>query len=217
MSMPTNTPDDEKPQPQTLAAAFDEIRNSAGDGPLSIARIVEILSDRGIVVVLIILTMPFLFPIPTMGLSAPVGVAIAIYGVSVALGRKPWLPKFLMKRELSNKAVHRLAGFGTKWGKRVEHLLKPRLSVMNWAGINILTGISLSVDALLMSLPLPIPATNAIPAAAILLLLLGQLERDGVFIIAGQITSAVVLAIFAGLGYLVARLGMEGAKAWFGL
>ena len=88
---------------------------------------------------------------------------------------------------------------------------------MNWAGINILTGISLSVDALLMSLPLPIPATNAIPAAAILLLLLGQLERDGVFIIAGQVASAIVLAIFAGLGYLVARLGMEGAKAWFGL
>ncbi|HEY0007862.1 MAG TPA: exopolysaccharide biosynthesis protein [Tepidisphaeraceae bacterium] len=204
------------PAHHSLVSAMDQIRTRSNGQPQTVQQIVEILKDRGIVVVLIILTMPFLFPIPTMGLSAPAGAALAVYGFCVALGREPWLPGFLLKRELSPRTIERLVSFGEKWARRVEKVLKPRLRVMNWSGINLLTGISLIINGILMSLPLPIPATNAIPAFAILLLLLGLLDRDGVFILAGLITSVVVWCIFGGLGYLVIKYGVGGAREWIG-
>lgn len=213
-TLPLEHPQD---KPHSLADAIEEIRRRADGKPLTIQQMVDILSDRGIVMVLAVVTMPFLFPVPTMGLSIPAGTALAIYGFCVATGRQPWLPQFLLKRELSAKAIDKMVGFAAKWSKRIERFLKPRLAVMNWAGINVLTGICLILNAFLLSLPLPIPATNAIPAAAIILLLLGQLERDGVFIIVGLVASAIIFALAAGLTIYLSSLGYDGAKAWLGM
>lgn len=207
----------QQPGHHSLGDALEEIRRRADGKPMTIQQMVDVLKDRGIAMVLAVLTMPFLFPVPTMGLSIPAGAALAIYGFCVATGRQPWLPQFLLKRELSATAIDRMVSFAAKWSKRIERFLKPRLAVMNWAGINVLTGICLILDAFLLSLPLPIPATNAIPGVAIILLLLGQLERDGVFIIVGLVSSAIIFALAAGLTIYLSSLGYDGAKAWLGL
>jgi hypothetical protein len=53
--------------------------------------------------------------------------------------------------------------------------------------------------ALLLMLPIPVPFSNCFPAAAILLLSAGALERDGLCSLAGWVASAVATAFTAGI------------------
>ncbi|HEV7299070.1 MAG TPA: exopolysaccharide biosynthesis protein [Tepidisphaeraceae bacterium] len=189
---------------------------SDGKG-LTVGQILAALRERGHAVVLLILTLPFLFPIPTMGLSAPAGAAIALFGITLMIGRQPWMPNFFRKRHLSHEAVEKLVQKAVKWADRLQSLLKPRMQFMLWPGVNVVLGISLIILGFVMALPLPIPFTNAIPAFGIILLLLGIIERDGVFVLAGQLLTFLIVAACAVLGFFIYRHGWEPIKDWLGM
>ena len=49
---------------------------------------------------LVLLALPFCF-IAIPGLFMPFGIAICMIGACLVIGRKPWLPSFIMRRRLS--------------------------------------------------------------------------------------------------------------------
>ena len=187
----------------SLAAALHEAADHANGQPITVAQLMEALKERGVGMVLIVLTLPFLVPVPTMGLSVPAGLAIALYGLTLSLHLRPWLPKFILNRHISPKALTRI----THIGERLEKLLKPRLKFMTWPGINSVLGLSLILCGVCMALPLPIPFTNAVPAFAIVLLLAGLIARDGVFVLLGEFMTLASAGFFGWLGYLFAKKG----------
>ncbi len=63
----------------------------------------------------------------------------------------------------------------------------------------------IAVAGRLLLLPLPIPFSNLFPAAAVVLLALGGLQRDGLCFLGG------CLALLLSLGYLVA-LALGGGE-----
>lgn len=205
-----------RPAGRTLSQDLQAVLDHAAGGPLSLGEVVDAIGQRGMALMLMIVCIPFLVPIPTMGLSAPAGLAVASYGVTIMLNVRPWLPKFLARRQLSYGTLQRVVGVGLRLTHRAERLLKPRLKFMTWPGINALIGVSLVLLGLFLSLPLPIPGTNAAPAVGILLLLAGWVERDGVFVLAGQLCAAVLLGGAGVVAYLVAVYGWAGFKAMVG-
>lgn len=153
---------------------------------LSLRQIVDVLRGRGFDVLVIILVLPFCQPIPLPGLSTPFGLALMFFGFRIALRQRPWLPDWLMRREISYETLHKIVTMTTAVAKRLEKVIHPRLRfVKSWWSFNALNGLAIASSAFLLMLPLPIPFSNTIPAWSIMLLALGMMEEDGAVIVLG--------------------------------
>lgn len=194
---------------EDLQAALEHANGQA----ITVQALMDVLNERGYAMVLLVVTFPFLLPVPTMGLSAPAGLAVVLYGLAVTLNVRPWLPGFLARRQISYPVLERVVRVASTTGRRIERMLKPRLRFMLWPGVNALIGISLMISGFLLALPAP----NTIPAAAVLLLLLGLIERDGVFVLIGQFLTLALVVFCLVLLYLIWKVGWAGVKVMFGL
>jgi hypothetical protein len=130
-----------------------------------------------------------LVAIPFFGLSTPFGLAIALLGAQLAIGRpRPWLPRRVRARMLSMSMldkVLRLFAKRTRWlarstKRRWEPLLTPRL-----------IGFAITLLGLGLALPLPIPGSNMIFIVPILVYSIALLERDGLWVAIGHACTLV--------------------------
>ncbi|HSI82178.1 MAG: exopolysaccharide biosynthesis protein [Candidatus Methylacidiphilales bacterium] len=177
------------------------------------------LEDRGVAMMLILFSLPFVQPIPLPGLSTPFGFVIGLLGVSMALGlHKPWLPKWIMKREVPRNILTMLVEKGGWLAGKVERRLKPRLLALTAHGTATrFHGINLAIMAFLLSLPIPpmYIGSNTAPAVSILLLSVAFLERDGYFVIASYIAQIGTHAYFAFIAYTLYLAGAMGIGYFF--
>lgn len=161
-------------------------------------KISEATQGRGFDLLLLLISLPFITPIPLPGLSTPFGLVVAIIGGRLALGQRPWLPKRLLRQELPPRLIVRIlgaAGWLLRW---LEVLLRPRLHFLHEQLVfRRVAGVLIMLSGLLLLLPLPIPLTNSFPALTVVLLAAGALERDGLFFLAGCGMFAVALAYFS--------------------
>lgn len=134
-----------------------------------------------------------LIAIPFFGLSTPFGLAIALIGSQMMLGRTtPWLPKRARDRPLKMSMLDRVLGLlarRTRWLARItrrrwEPMIRPRL-----------IGLGVVILALGLALPLPIPGSNLIFLIPLFIYAVGVLERDGVFIVIGHVCVIVNVAL----------------------
>ncbi len=189
-----------------LGAIDDEPPDAGRDGTLSVGELVDKASEGGFGFLIGILS---LIAIPFFGLSTPFGIAIALIGAQMIVGRtQPWLPKRARKRELSMAMLDRVATMlsrRTRWiGKvtrrRYEAMLQPRV-----------IGFGITLLALGLALPLPIPGSNLIFLVPIFIYALGMLERDGVWIAIGHVCVIIDLTLMVIFGATIVAVL---AKIW---
>ncbi len=195
--------------PRTAAAASgphrlsDELQHLItlfAERSVRVREVLAVLHKRGYTVLLILLAFPFCTPVPLPGVSIPFGVVIAFIGLRLALGQKPWLPARLLDTELPPKFFPRLLGATRRLVRFLEYFLRPRLSgVLRWPVTRHLVGAMILVCGLLMTLPLPLPFSNGLPAMAVLLLAAAMLEEDGYAAVAGGAVFVLALVYFAGV------------------
>jgi len=63
--------------------------------------LMDCLRDKGLLVMCMVLTVPFLLPMSIPGSSTPFGLAIALIGLGVVAGKTPRLPGKIMNRPIS--------------------------------------------------------------------------------------------------------------------
>jgi hypothetical protein len=149
-----------------------------------------------------------LIAIPFVGMSTPFGLAIALLGAQLMLGRRqPWLPARARRRALAMTMLDRVLGLlskRTRWlarlsRRRWELAIQPRL-----------IGFGIVLLALGLALPLPIPGSNLVFLVPIFLYALGVLERDGAWIVAAHAWTLINLALLVVFGatvmHVLARL-----------
>lgn len=176
---------------------------------LSLRQIVEVLHGRGFDVLVIILVLPFCQPIPLPGLSTPFGLALMFFGFRIALRQKPWLPGWLLRREISYETLSKIVRGAIAVARRLEKVIHPRLRFMkHWWSFNAVNGLAIVSSAFLLMLPLPIPFSNTIPAWSILLLALGMMEEDGVVIFLGYAMAGAAWMYLASL-WLLGEAGLD--------
>jgi hypothetical protein len=193
-----------------LSQALSELLIEYTDKPLRLSVLLEKLGNSGFGTIAGILTMPMLIPlpIPLAGFSALVGSGIILVGCQLALGyKKPYLPQRIARLELSPAASQKLLKNITRLLQPLERMSRHRLSRFSnsWWGCRII-GLCLAWDALLMSLPLPIPLTNLAPAYTILVLAIGLLESDGLFILVGYGLTTATTVFFASIAGTIWQL-----------
>ena len=142
-----------------------------------------------------------LIAIPFFGLSTPFGLAIALIGVQMVLGRQaPWLPKRARARELKMEMLDRVTTIlakRTRWiakstRRRWELAIRPRL-----------IGLGIVMLSLGLALPLPIPGSNLVFLVPLFVYAVGVLERDGLWIIAGHVATLIDLVLLLTFGRTV--------------
>jgi len=193
--------------PRPLSLELAELHARTAERSVTLGEVVTVLRGRAYLLLVALIALPFLTPIPMVGLSTPFGAAIALVALRLSLGLKPWLPARLLQRELPPGFFGRLLSLAAGIVRGLERLLRPR-----WPGLTAhdallqLHAFAMLLCALALMLPLPIPFTNSLPAWAILLLAAGLLERDGVAIVLGYGMMAVTAGYFFLLGEVAVHL-----------
>ena len=199
------------PSVRRLSDDFREVLRSAAGRDVTFGELEIKLQGRGFALFILLLSVPFCFPIAIPGLSIGFGIVIMLLGIRIALGRKPQLPDFILRKEIKHKTLERIVGFGLKLCQRMEKVARPRMHFLReHPGAVKLIGIGLASGGVQLLLPLPplIPLSNTIPAVSVVLLTVGLIERDGVFVLCGYFVNLCAWAYFA-LMFAFAGKGIE--------
>lgn len=169
--------------------------------PLTLQEILDSFGFKSHSLLISFLSLPFLQPIPLIGLSTPLGIMIIIVAFFQIIQRKPWVPKRWQKKVVSSQILEKTSHLAQKYLKRMSSVISRRwLIFFNSYFIRIFNFIVVSTLAILLSLPLPIPFSNTIPALGIFINGIGQLEEDGVLIGISYVVFLIALVFFSGIG-----------------
>jgi len=175
-----------------LSVELADLRGRIAERAVTIRELLYVLRGRAYMLLVILLSLPFLVPLPLPGLSTPFGLAIMLICLRLALGQRPWLPKSIQRRSLPGGFIPRMLDLAARIIRWLETVLRPRWLVLTESGlIRQLHAIVIVAAASILLLPLPIPFSNGLPAWAILLLACGLLERDGWAIVLGYLMFAL--------------------------
>jgi hypothetical protein len=199
--------------PRKLSAELADLRVRVAERAVTIRELLYVLKGRAYMLLVILLTLPFLLPLPLPGLSTPFGFAIILICLRLALGQRPWLPKSVQRRQLPAGFIPRLLDLAAKIIGWLERVLRPRWLVLTeHAVIRQLHALVMVAGAAILLLPLPIPFSNGLPAWSILLVASGLLERDGRAIALGYVVfalSVVYLWLFGEAAQGLVEAGMK--------
>ena len=202
------------PPARKLSEELAALRVQVAERAVTIRELLYVLRGRAYMLLVILLTLPFLLPLPLPGLSTPFGLAIILICLRLALGQRPWLPKSIQRRELPAGFIPRMLDLATKIISWLERVLRPCWLVMTEHPlIRQLHAVVMVAAASILLLPLPIPFSNGLPAWSILLLAAGLLERDGRAIVLGYLMFAVSI-VYLWLFGEAAVQGWEALLHW---
>ncbi|GAB4214291.1 MAG: exopolysaccharide biosynthesis protein [Synechococcales cyanobacterium] len=192
---------------QRLSVLFQEWLSQDPPPPrVSLGDILQLAGERSFGVFLAILAFPSALPLPAPGYSTPFGLFIVIVAVQWLVGaHTPWLPARIVNASVSWEQFQSLLKVGIPWLKRLERLTRPRFTVVvtqrvcHWllGSLVVLMGISMII---------PIPGTNTVPAMGVFLMGFGLIEEDGLVCVAGSLvaligatlTTSILLALWFG-------------------
>ncbi|CAN5719503.1 exopolysaccharide biosynthesis protein [soil metagenome] len=136
---------------------------SLGREHLTLGEILEAVGAQGPALAAALLSLPFLQPIPLIGLSTPIGAALAILGYELFKGRKVEIPQRIANVRMPVGIVLRT----TEYLASFESKLKPYLKSderFESPAIHRFFGGVIAFHGILLALPLPIPFSNTMPA-----------------------------------------------------
>ena len=174
---------------------------------MSVQDLLYALGDRARGALIFLFAFPNVLPLPP-GTSFVLGAPLVFLVSQLMLSLPPWLPQFIGKRSMAQSDFAALAARIVPWLVRAEKLLRPRLPALSSELMERVIGAVCLLLALL--LVLPIPFGNMLPALANSCMALGLLERDGVWIVLGLVTSAVAAVVVAGVVVGLAQAGFYG-------
>lgn len=142
---------------------------------------------------LVILALPSALPVPAPGYSIPFGIVIIILAVQIIIGRKyPWLPQKILNKEINIKKFRSGVSKINTFIQFFEKIIKPRGKFLYNQGQSLL---GLMIFMCGVSMLIPIPGTNTIPALGIFVIGLGMIEEDGLLGTLGVLISLTGIAV----------------------
>ena len=192
--------------PQGIRAVIDALCAGEPDERLELRTLVGGLGRSTFGVLLLLATLPAWIPIPGLagGLSGPLVILVGLH--LLLLQRKPWLPGFIARRGPQRSTLIRFDQRTDRLLRWLEKVIRPRLfALVDHPVATVLSGLQLVLLGILLALP--IPFTNFMFAALLLVYALALLERDGVLMLIAWAAGTVAIWVFGAVsGNLVAML-----------
>lgn len=152
----------------------------------------------------LVLSLPFLQPLSLGPISIVAGSALGMLGWQMVQRRShPWLPERVEKIELSAKVWRVLLNTLMKLLSFSGRFARPRLQGLvrgQWA--RQLAGLVIAAGGLLIVAPFPgIPFSNSLPALAVALIAIAELEEDGLAVVASLVTLTASVVYLGAVGF----------------
>jgi hypothetical protein len=148
------------------------------------------------------LVLPFLQPIPVWGLSTISGLVIAFLHLQVVWkGEGAAFPARVRGFPVTAKHLGQVFLGADKILKGLEKFPEFRGVLFAPLGTPRLLSAMMVLLGILLSLPLPVPASNSIPAIAILLFTLGVLAENTFFLAMGHLVFVFNIVFFGALAF----------------
>lgn len=166
----------------------------------------------------VILALPSALPVPAPGYSIPFGIIILLLAIQLIAGAKqPWFPQRFINHPVALTTVQTILRKALPWLARLEAVTRPRLLPVCTSVVGRCV-IGCTLGLMGISMMIPIPGTNTVPAIGVFVTGFGLLEDDGAISLSGLVISilgaAITLSILAALIWGGTSL-LESIKAYF--
>ncbi len=170
------------------------------DERVTIGELSEEFGDGAFGALMLVLALLGMLP-SVPGTSAVVGGAIAVIAVQLVAGAETlWLPRRLADRSFPRSALESLLARTSATLRWLENWSSPRL--LSWFTPLGRRLIGVLCVAMSVALALPLPFLNFVPGLAVAFFAFGLLQRDGVAVFLGVLTTAATLVAIVFLGWL---------------
>lgn len=176
---------------------LNQLASKPAEEKTSIRELLENFHENGFVFAMIFFALPVAVPLPyPPGFTTVMGTPLIILAFQMLIGYdKIHLPERVNNYQINNSTLAMIAAKTVPILRTMEQYIKPRFSFTGSVHCEQLVGFMALLCAISVAIPLPL--TNAIPALGIVVMSLGLLNRDGLIVLLGFIVSVIGLLIAA--------------------
>jgi hypothetical protein len=182
-----------------LSSIFQQLSQKEPTSKTKISEILVDFHENGILLTMLFFALPIAIPMPfPPGFTTIMGTPLIILSIQLLCGFKQIsLPSKINNYQISNDLLINISNKVLPIIKFLEKYLKPRFTFASARYCEQLIGLISLICAI--SIAVPLPLTNSIPALGIIIMTLGLLNRDGLIIFLGFITAiiGVMVALIA--------------------
>ncbi|PIR37471.1 MAG: exopolysaccharide biosynthesis protein exod [Alphaproteobacteria bacterium CG11_big_fil_rev_8_21_14_0_20_39_49] len=169
------------------------VRDNRNDR-ISLHEIKTALHERGFGILMVFFALPLCVPALPPGLTAVPAIPLIVFSIQMIRGMdSPWMPKKIGAKTIKRETVALIVEKAAPYLRKAERVLRPRFSFASSPEGEKVIGFFALFFAI--SILIPLPFTNLIPAVGILFMSLGLLSKDGIFIILGMVTGTIGITI----------------------
>ncbi|MCH7904004.1 MAG: exopolysaccharide biosynthesis protein [Armatimonadetes bacterium] len=163
-------------------------------------------------VLLVVVSLPSLIP-AFPGFATPFGFLAGALAIQMLRGRAiPWFPKKVLNRPMKPLKRNRIMR-GALWVlKKIEVIVKPRGGELMQSR-RFQRFLTYVVLACAISMAMPVPGTNSLPALGIILIGLAMTEEDSVSAYFGVFWAVVGIGVTTAVFILLTKYGFAGAES----
>lgn len=197
--------DDHRP----LSAVLQDVADGEEDR-ITVGQLTDGFGGRALGALLLIFGLACTLPLPPGGTTL-FGLPLVFLGPQLLLGaRAPWVPERLRRGSVAAADLRKGLPRVLPWLRRAENVSRPRLGFLfGHIGVR---AVGLICTVLGLVLILPIPFGNMLPGAAVSVLALSLVQRDGALLLLGYALSAASAGVLVLAAGFVARV-LEHAVA----
>lgn len=163
--------------------------NNANSDKVTLFDIKTALHERGFGILIIIFSLPLSVPIPVPpGYTTILSIPLILFSLQLLFGfDSPWMPHWLERKSFQRSTLALVVEKTFPALRKIEKFMKPRMSfIFCGPGEKILAFVMLLCA---LSIAIPLPLTNFIPAIGTTLISLGIMSKDGLLSILGVLLS----------------------------
>ncbi|QJC27509.1 exopolysaccharide biosynthesis protein [Anaplasma platys] len=195
---------------RAVSDILEEVSVQGSADTVTLRELKLLLQDRGFGILILLFSLPLSIPIPVIpGYTTILSLPLLLFSIQMLRGMStPWLPDFLEQKSFKRSFLALVVEKTSPFLKMMERWTRPRmLFIFTEVGERAMALVCLLCA---ISIAIPLPLTNFIPAWGISAIALGVLSRDGVLVTIG------VLCAFFGLS-VTAVVIIAGPKLVMGM
>jgi len=198
--LPTST------KPERISDIMRRLMDGTTTGEtVRVGQIMHVFGVRGFAFIILMLALLniVIFMVPLI--SVLFGLPMVMLSAQMVLGlHVPIFPEFIRHQTIRRDLLVRGLEHAVVWMVKVERYIRPRFAPLSDPRLDRMHGTLALILAIMVTLPIPV--FNIPPSIGLVLLAVGMLQRDGIFILASYATGAWCLMIFKSLGHIAHSL-----------
>ena len=173
--------------------ALEDVVNSSSRDRVRVKDLVEAMHSVGFGLAIMIFAFGLIIPLPPP-VPSIISIPLVLFAVQMIAGYSaPKLPKRFAKLSVKRSVLAMLIKKSSPYIRKVEKILKPRISFMTSAFAERIIGVFILIFSGFVLLPMPL--SNFIPGLGVLIISFGLLGKDGLVVIFGILVGIAGVAI----------------------